>query len=274
MVPPIFAVRFQRHVHRRSAEASSGNNYCNEKKQEDIFFPMELRLLTTGSERDIFLSRLNQARTKHETSFRENSHFQSTNRQRLDCSRLYGLFQNETAPANAMIAGIAMHDLRSFPQSCSEPDLSHLPPDRVVECSDHWSLSNGAGMLVWAGLAVPMRLLGVQAVLAYLAAGEGTCAHAGFYELMGFVPAGPVIPHPFVEDTRGEKLLVQPVIVEGDAFDNGMKVLSNACIEYSDDARIFHLKNFIRPLMRRASLRSTLPSGVTLASVSEDRAAA
>jgi hypothetical protein len=235
---------------------------------------MEFRLLTTESERNIFLSRLNQARAEHGTSFRETSQFQSANRQRLDCSRLYGLFQNETAPADTMIAGIAMHDLRSFPQSCSEPDLSHLPADKVVECSDHWSLSNGAGMLVWAGLAVPMRLLGVQAVLAYLAAGEDTCAHAGFYELMGFVPAGPVIPHPFVEDTRGEKLLVQPVIVEGDAFDNGVKVLSKACTEYSDDARIFHLKNFIRPLMRHASLRSTLRSGVTLASISENHAAA
>jgi len=235
---------------------------------------MELRLLTTESERRIFLSRLNKARAKHGSSFRENSQFQSTNRQRLDCSRLYGLFQNETAPANAMIAGIAMHDLRSFPQSCGEPDLSHLPADSVVECSDHWSLSSGAGMLVWAGLAVPMRLLGIQAVLAYLAAGEGACAHAGFYELMGFVPAGPVVPHPFVEDPQGQKLPVQPVILQGDAFNNAMKALSQACIEYSDDARIFHLKNFIRPLVRRASLRSAPLSAVTLAGLPESRAAA
>ena len=237
---------------------------------------MELRLLTTESELSIFLGRLNKARAEHGSSFRENSQFQSTNRQRLDCSRLYGLFQNEPAPANAMIAGIAMHDLQSFPQSCDEPDLSHLPANSIVECSDHWSLSSGAGMLVWAGLAVPMRLLGIQAVLAYLAAGEGACAHAGFYELMGFVPAGPVVPHPFVEDARGQKLPVQPVILQGDAFNNAMKALSQACIEYSDDARIFHLKNFIRPLVRRASLRSTALSEVAPASISEpeSRAAA
>jgi hypothetical protein len=215
---------------------------------------MELRRLTTASERSVFVSRLNQARASHGSSFRENSQFQSLNQQRLDCSLLYGLFQQENAPAEAMMAGIAMHDLRTFPQSCAEPDLSHLPPNRVVECSDHWSLSSGAGMLIWAGLAVPMRLLGVQAVLAYLAADKEGCAHAGFYQLMGFAPAGPVVPHPFVEDTQGRKLLVQPVIVQGEAFNNGMSALSQACTEYSDDARIFHLMDSIRPLVR-ASVR-------------------
>jgi hypothetical protein len=234
---------------------------------------MELRLLTTRSERGIFLTRLDKARAKHQSSFRENSQFQSTNWQRLNCSRLYGLFQNEAAQAEAIMAGVAMHDLRSFPQSCGEPDLSHLPPETVVECSDHWSLSDGSGMLAWIGLAVPMRLLGIQTILAYLAAGEGACAHAGFYKLMGFVPAGPVVPHPFVEDARGQKLPVQPVILQGDAFNSAMDVLSKGCIEYSDDARTFHLKKFIRPLVRRASVRSTAPSARTLPSTPERRAA-
>jgi hypothetical protein len=219
---------------------------------------MELRLLTSEIERDVFLTRLDQARAQQSNSFRANSQFRSINQQRLDCSRLYGLFQNDAAPAVEMIAGIAMHNLRSFPQSCAEPDLSHLAPETVVECSDHWSLSRGAGMLVWAGLAVPMRLLGIQAALAYLAAGAGACAHAGFYELMGFVHAGPVVPHPFVENARGEQLLVQPVIVQGETFTTGMNTFSQACVEYSDDARVFHLKNFIRPLVRRASARTAL----------------
>ncbi len=233
---------------------------------------MELRLLTTGSERSVFISRLDQARANHGSSFRENSQFQSLNRQRLDCSRLYGLFQNETAPTDAMVAGIAMHDLRSFPQSCPEPDLSHLPAASVVECSDHWSLSNGAGLLIWAGLAVPMRLLGIQAVLAYLAASGDGCAHAGFYDLMGFVPAGPVVRHPFVEDAQGLTLSVQPVILQGDAFANAMKALSQACIEYSDDARVFRLKNFIRPLVR-ASVRSATPSATAPADIPESQPA-
>jgi hypothetical protein len=234
---------------------------------------MELRHLTTEVERSVFLTRLSEARAKRGNSFRENSQFQSTNRRRLDCSRLYGLFQNEAAPANAMVAGIAMHDLRSFPQSCRAPDLSHLPADKVVECSDHWSLSSGAGILVWVGLAVPMRLLGIQAILAYLAVGEDEWAHAGFYELMGFVPAGPVVPHPFVEDARGARVAVQPVIVRGERLINGMNVLSTACTEYSDDARIFHLNNFIRPLVRRASIRSARLSSIAPAGGPEPDAA-
>jgi hypothetical protein len=224
---------------------------------------MELRHLTTEVERNVFLTRLDEARARRGNKYRENSQLRSINRRRLDTSRLYGLFQNDTALADAMVAGIAMHDLRSFPQSCRVPDLSHLPADRVVECSDHWSLTNGGGILTWVGLAVPMRLLGIQAVLAYLAAGEDECAHAGFYELMGFAPAGPVVPHPFVEDARGDRVMVQPVIVQGGTFYNGMNVLSKACIEYSDDARIFHLKNFIRPLVRLASVRSTRLSCTT-----------
>lgn len=232
---------------------------------------MELRLLTTDTEREVFLTRLYKARAQHGGSFRENNQFQSINRRRLDCSRLYGLFQNESAPADAMVAGVATHDLRSFPQSCDQPDLSHLAPETVAECSDHWSLSNGAGMVAWAGLAVPMRLLGIQAILAYLAAGETACAHAGFYQLMGFVAAGPLVAHRFVEDLRGEQLLVQPVILQGEAFKNAMKALAQACIEYSDDARIFHLKNFIRPLVRRASVRTAL-SGATRASIQASQA--
>jgi hypothetical protein len=235
---------------------------------------MELRLLTTGSERAVYLSRLSQARAQHGSSFRENSQFQAINRQRLDSSRFYGLFQNETAPADAMIAGIVMHDLQSFPQSCDAPDLSHLPAETVVECSDHWSLSSGAGMLVWAGLAVPMRLLGIKAVLAYLAADDGSCAHGGFYELMGFVPAGPVVPHPFVEDAQGQKLPVQPMTLQSEAFNNAMSALSQVCLEYSDDARVFHLTNSIRPLVRRASLRSSAPvRPITLAGLAENSAA-
>jgi len=232
---------------------------------------MEFRQLSAEAERNVFVTRLEKARAARGAVFRENSQSQSANRRRLDCSRLYGLFENSAAPADTMVAGIAMHDLQSFPQSCSAPDLSYLPAQAVVECSDHWSLSNGAGMLAWAGLAVPMRLLGVRAVLAYLSAGCGENDHGGFYASMGFAPAGSIVPHPFVEDAHGEKLLVQPMVLQGDAFENVVGAFAKGCIEYSDDARIFHLKNFIRPLVRRASVRSTHPSTQNLAVIPGSR---
>jgi hypothetical protein len=217
---------------------------------------MEFRLLSTEAERNVFVTRLEIARAARGAIFRENSQSQIANRHRLDCSRLYGLFEQDAAPAERMLAGIAMHDLGSFPQSCSAPDLSRFAPETVVECSDHWSLSNGAGMLAWAGLAVPMHLLGARAVLAYLAAGTGESDHAAFYASMGFVAAGPIVAHPFVEDAQGDKLPVQPMVLEGEAFDQVVGAFAKACVEYSDDARIFHLKRFIRPLARRASVRS------------------
>jgi hypothetical protein len=234
-----------------------GTQSATEKKQED-FFPMEFRLLSTEAERDVFVARLEEARATRGSTFRENTEARIANRRRLESSRLFGLFENDTAPAEMMVAGIAMHDLKSFPQSCSAPDLSHLPAHAVVECSDHWSLSNGAGMLAWAGLAIPMRLLGTRAVLAYLAASGGESDHAGFYASMGFKPAGPIVPHPFVEDAQGEKLPVQPMVLEGEALDKVISSFAKACTEYSDDARVFHLKNFIRPLVRRASVRTAV----------------
>jgi hypothetical protein len=217
---------------------------------------MEFRQLMTETERTTFITRLEYARGARGGTFRENQQFQAANRCRLERSRLYGLFENHGAPADQMVAGIAMHDLQSFPQSCSAPDLSHLPAESVVECSDHWSLSNGAGMLAWAGLAIPIRLLGVRAILAYLAADGGVGDHAGFYEAMGFVAAGPIVEHPFVENPRGEKLPVQPVVLQGEALIKAMTAFSKACIEYSDDGRVFYLKSFVRPLVRRASVRS------------------
>jgi hypothetical protein len=233
---------------------------------------MEFRQLSTEAERSVFVTRLEKARAAGGAVFRENSQSQLANRQRLDCSRLYGLFEDDAAPADTMVAGIAMHDLQSFPQSCSEPDLSYLPAQAVVECSDHWSLSNGAGMLAWAGLAVPMRLLGAKAVLAYLAACEGRGDHTGFYASMGFVLAGPIVEHPFVEDAHGQKLPVQPVVLQGEAFSSAMNAFAKACIEYSDDARIFYLKNFIRPLVRRASVRSAYLRVQNIAGIQESRA--
>jgi hypothetical protein len=217
---------------------------------------MEFRKLSTETELSIFMARLEKARTKN-AAFRENRELQALNRQRLESSRLYGLFESEIAPADTMVAGIAMHDLKSFPQSCSEPDLSHFPAQTVVECSDHWSLSNGTGMFAWAGLAVPMRLAGIKAILAYLAADKTVAEHAGFYALMGFVPAGPIVQHPFVEHASGEKFPVLPVLLQGEAFENVVNAFSKACLGYSEDGRVFHLKNGIRHLVRSASTRCT-----------------
>jgi hypothetical protein len=213
---------------------------------------MEFRQLTTETARSVFIDRVELARRAHGKDFRSSSRSRIANLDRLEASKLYGLFKSAAADAEQMIAGIAMHDLESFPQSCPEPDLSHLPPRLVVECSDHWSLSGGAGMLAWAGLAVPMQLLGIKAVIAYLAAGLNESDHAGFYTSMGFIPAGPIVAHPFVETASGGHQLVQPVVLLGDALDNVIHAFAQACTSFSLDTYIFHLKQRVRPLVRHA----------------------
>jgi len=210
---------------------------------------MEFRQLINQGERAVFIDRVERARAAHGI-FRETSRMQSDNRQRLAASQLYGLFENEATSGGRMIAGIATHDLEAFPQSCREPDLSQFIPHTVFECSDHWSLSAGAGLFVWAGLAKRIRVLGVKAVIAYLAAGDLANEHAGFYASMGFVSAGPIVEHPFVEATGGGYLRVQPVILQGTALEAAIDAFA---VEFSDD--VPRLRSFMRPLMRASARR-------------------
>jgi hypothetical protein len=61
--------------------------------------------------------------------------------------RLYALF-NEQGPApEEMMAGFVAHDLATFSQSYPKPDLSHLPPERVLECGELWATTAGAARL-------------------------------------------------------------------------------------------------------------------------------
>lgn len=177
---------------------------------------MEFRLLTTARERSIFAERLDEARAKHGASFKDVGRTQAHNRVRLASSSVYALFESDCDPPELMVGGVALHDLECFPQSCREPDFSHLPPRSVLECSDHWSLSRGAGMLAWRGIAVQVVQRAPNAVLIYLAVGGPD--HCGFYSAMGFVESGEPVEHPFLEGPDDGKLWVQPMILDGDAL--------------------------------------------------------
>jgi hypothetical protein len=208
--------------------------------------------LTSTSSRDEFIARVEEARTLHGKTFRANSKIREFNNERLAASKLFGLFRTHNT-TNHMIAGIAMHDLLAFPQSCGDPDLTQFQPRTVVECSDHWSISGGAGMLAWAGLAVPMRMLGVQAVLAYLAYDDVGSDHAGFYSAMGFRKAGNVREHPFVETAAGQPVRVQPVLLCGSALTLVINSFAQSCVGISQDRRRFELSGQVIQLIRLVS---------------------
>jgi hypothetical protein len=175
---------------------------------------MEMRLLTTEGERSVFARRLADARASHGASYRDAGATHAANMARLNAADIYGLFETVHDPAERMTAGVALHDLEAFPQSCHEPDLSHLAPRSVLECSDHWSLTRGAGMHAWRGIAVQVVRRDPRAVLVYLAVGS----HGGFYTAMGFVNAGAPVEYPYLECPGQGLPWVQPMVLEGEAL--------------------------------------------------------
>ena len=227
---------------------------------------MEMRLMTTRSERELFGQRVTEARARHGGIFREVFGMRFDNRARLASASLYALFENESDSAEKMIAGIAMHNLQIFPQSCSEPDLGHLPPQSVLECSDHWSLSKGAGMRAWHGAAIQVVRLQACAVLAYLAVGSSD--HMGFYFAMGFVKAGKPVEYPFVETLDGAKPQVQPVILEGKALQKLTTGVSALSVTTLDDHRIVRFSNSarLRPSLQQPTFPQYQQSAVPFAS--------
>ncbi len=214
---------------------------------------MEMRLLTSEREREIFSQRLAEARAKNGACFRDDGPTKVHNRVRLESSNLYALFEADSDPAPQMVAGVALHDLVEFPQSCHEPDLSHLPPRSVLECSDHWSLSRGAGMHSWRGIAVQVVHRNPNAVLVYLAAGSSD--HGGFYCAMGFVKAGEIVEHPYLEGPDDGKLWVQPMILAGEALARLTASVRMQMIDARDDYRVIRFGNSAR--LRPCSLRRT-----------------
>jgi len=212
---------------------------------------MEMRLLTTDLERRIFVERLANARDQKLTHFSDVRCGEIDNSARLAASNLYGLFGHEADSAEEMIAGMAIHNLEMFPRTCPGPDLSHLADKSVFECSDHWSLSRGAGMHAWRGISVQVVRRNPRAVLIYLAAGRSD--HSGFYTAMGFANAGTPVEYPYLEGPDRGRLWVQPMILEGDALARLTLNVHRLKIETADNYRIirFDNSNRLRPATAR-----------------------
>jgi len=216
---------------------------------------MEMRLLTTEDERRVFARRLADARARHGATFQDVGPTQARNEIRLRAANSYALFETGHDPAERMTAGVVLHDLETFPQSCSEPDLSGYSPRSVLECSDHWSLSRGAGMHAWRGIAVQVVRRNPRAVLVYLAAGRSD--HGGFYNAMGFVNAGAPVQYPYLAGPDQGRLWVQPMILEGEALARLTENVHRLKIETADEYRIirFDNSNRLRPATNRRTPR-------------------
>jgi hypothetical protein len=204
---------------------------------------MELRLLTSEHERRIFAVRTEQVRAKNGVGFRERARSRWA-QIHLAYGNLYGLFENDRDPAERMIAGLAMHDLEMFPQTCPRPDLSHLPPRSVLEVGDLWSRAVGAGAIARAGAAILAGLLDAQAILAYL--GVKPFDGTPFYRAAGFVNAGEPVEYPYLETLTGERILAQPMILAGESLAKLTRVFSQLIVEASEDRSVLRYRNFLK----------------------------
>ena len=214
---------------------------------------MEMRLLVTEGEREVFARRLADARARHGATFRDVGRTQAGNVRRLAAADIYALFEAADDPPEHMVAGVVLHDLQTFPQSCRLPDLSRYAPRSVLECSDHWSLSRGAGIYAWRGIAVQVVRRAPRAVLVYLAVGRSD--HAGFYSAMGFVDASPPVVYPYLEGPDQGRLWVQPMVLEGEALAKLTANVHRLNVETPDDYRTVRFNSCDRLRPSAASYR-------------------
>jgi hypothetical protein len=204
---------------------------------------MELRLLTTEKDRKIFANRVEQVRARHGSGFKERPRSRLAEIH-LSFGNLYALFENDGDRAEEMVAGLMMHDLEMFPQTCPRPDLSHLPPHQVIEISELWSREMGAGTLARAGAAIMAGLLDARAILVYL--GVKPFDGTPFYRGVGFVEVGEPLEYPYLETLKGGPILAQAMIMEGEALAKLTRVFSRLITETRDDNRVVRFSDFLR----------------------------
>jgi len=94
---------------------------------------MELRLLSSPADRSAFARNLVETRLSKGAGFCETGR-SLVGEAHLAFGRLYALFDDQGPEPDAMLSGFVLHDLATFPQSYPRPDLTHFPPETVIEC--------------------------------------------------------------------------------------------------------------------------------------------
>ncbi|SRR5579875_653879 len=183
---------------------------------------MELRLVSTKREREVFAQGLREARGLKGHGFREKTS-SLLGRVHLAFKELYGVYDDEGPEPDKMIGGFAIHNLAQFGPSCSRPDLSHLPPETVFEVGELWSLTQSRGLSISAArtlmtaragcVTIPL-LKGARALLIYAITRHSDMTK--FYP--EFEAAGPPLVYPFLETLDGRPVYVQPMVLQGEAL--------------------------------------------------------
>jgi len=214
---------------------------------------MELRQLTTKSERAIFGERMEEARAKRGARYRETRR-SNVGKIHLEYGLLYGLFEHDDDPPDQMMSGFMMHDLASFPQSYPCPDLSHLPARSVIEAGELWSFAKGAGLLAQRGAMILVGLMQIRAFLVYPTVKPWDLTAS--YMRNNFVKAGDPIVWPYCETTDGGALWVQPMVLEGEPLAKLLHVVFSAGFTVSDSMQRVRFDNpfSVEPTLSRPAI--------------------
>ena len=180
---------------------------------------MELRLLTTDTERDTFRANMATARASKGGKFRETARSRTSEIQ-LTFARLYGVF-DERNPDD-MLGGFSIHCLNEFSQSFPIPNLSHLPFSAVYEAGQLWVFSHEAAQALRKGSMILVGLLQAQALLIYplIVPRDVSTLYRVFRRI------GPPFELPFAETVAGEKIYMQAMLLEGDALREQVELAS------------------------------------------------
>jgi len=208
---------------------------------------MELRLLSTRGEREIFEERLNQARALKGRGFREKAS-SLLGRVHLAFSDLYGVYDENSSEPDQMLAGFAMHNLAQFGPSCTRPDLSHLPPETVYEIGELWSVVKGNGlslrsaralMTARVGCILIPGLKGARALLIY--------AISRRWDMTSIYPefeaSGPPLIAPYMETLDGRPVQIQPLVLQGATLRDVLSRRYALRFETNDDYSWLRLHN-------------------------------
>jgi hypothetical protein len=199
---------------------------------------MELRLLETEAERAEFERALTQARATKGSGFMEKQRSR-LGRVHLAFADLWAVFDETSTTPDRMLAGFAMHSLDLFSQSYPKPDLTQLPPEEVFEVGELWALSLGAGAAAQHGGFIVLGLQGATTLLIYPIVSP--------WDLTGSYPdyraVDSPIQWPFAETLEGERVCVQPMLLDGEDLQRRIAAATRAGFEAVDSNRRIRYEN-------------------------------
>jgi hypothetical protein len=173
---------------------------------------MELRLLSSPADRRAFARNLVETRLSKGAGFCETKR-SLVGEAHLAFGRLYALFDNLGPDPDEMLAGFVLHDLATFPQSYPRPDLTHLPPETVIECGELWAKAAGSARLTRQAAWILAGQLKARAILLYPLYKPWNLST--FYN-GDFDRVGDPIEWPYIRTLEGDRMFVQAMVSSGE----------------------------------------------------------